>query len=183
MKTTGRLGYGLTLLALIGLWGAAQPARAQQVTATFTNTFGNGVWEHDAHIGLIGNPNDPSVAGNWSTQAYPTNHHHIVDPNTGINIPGNDPFYDVVLSLNGCSLGASVSVQTVSVVNAITLDIVPGGNLRIAGAAGITDNGTILVNPNAVNTSTGIQFVADSQIGGAGNVMLNGVPALRSAAE
>src|ERR1017187_2078891 len=174
MKTNRLLKSGAVALALFSLLAA--PARAQ--TATFTNAFGDGIWQRDEHIGVIGNPNDPSTLGNWDTGAYPNNHHRIQDPNTGFFIPGSDPLYDVVIALPiTCTLGSNVGVtiQTLNVFNGSTLDIAGGSVVAIANGT-LTNNGSILVNSTDPANSTGeILFEASALITGSGNIQLDGL--------
>jgi hypothetical protein len=91
MKTTQTLGCAMTLVTVLLAGLIADSAQAQAVTATFTNTFGDAIWERDAHIANLGNPGDVSTPGNWDTGAYPNDHHKIQDPNTGVFIPNSDP--------------------------------------------------------------------------------------------
>ena len=160
----------VTMLAL----GIAAAAQAATFTSTFTNSFGDGTWERDAHIELLTNPNDPSVPGNWNTGAFPYNGHSIFDPNTGLNVPGDNPFYDVIVSLNGCHLGAAAIIQTLNVVSAVTLNIAPNVLLAIANKT-VTNNGAINVGDGISTTTSKIRFDANGAFGGIGSVLLKGV--------
>src|SRR5438034_6274293 len=173
MKNNPLFKLAIAAVALLDIVLSAS-SRGQNVTATFTNGFGDGIWERNAHIGVIGNPNDPPIPGNWSTGAYPNNSNHITDPNTGMNIPGDNPFYDVVIDIPGCTLGASVSVQTVTIATSSTLNLAPTSLLAIANGQ-LTNNGAILVNTTGAGYTTKIRFDADATLGGNGSVTLNGI--------
>ena len=127
---------------------------------------------------MIGNVNDPSVPGNWSTAAYPNDHHKIQDPNTGFYIPNNDPLYDVVIALaTPCTLGGNngFSVQTLSVANISTLNIAGDSLLAIANGA-VVNNGLILINStDPVNSISNLRFDSNTQVTGSGSILLNGV--------
>lgn len=147
-------------------------SQAATFTAAFTNQFGDGIWERDAHIGLATNPSDPSVPGNWSTQAYPNNGHSIFDPNTGTNVPGDNPSYDAVINGINCQLSVQVSVNTISLTSA-TLNLSPGATLAVAGAT-FSNSGTILVNTTGGTPGASIRCDGSPTITGSGNIRLNG---------
>ena len=179
MKTNQLLKFSaMAILAFYGL--AAASTFAQEVTATFTNTFGDGTWTRDAHIGVIGNPSDPSVPGNWDTGAYPDYNHKIQDPNTGLYVPNPTPDYDVIIALpTTCTLGPGhyqPSIRTLNVAAVSTLDIA-GGSLLAIDNGSIINNGSILVNSDdPVNNSSAIRFDngGTATISGTGNIQLNG---------
>lgn len=177
MKTNRLLKFAAIALLFIGLAGGAA---AQEVTATFTNSFGDGIWQRDAHIGVIGNPNDPSVPGNWDTGAYPDYNHKISDPNTGLYVPNPTPDYDVIIALpTTCTLGPGhyqPSIRTLNVAALSTLDIA-GGSLLAIDNGSIVNNGSILVNSDdPVNNSSAIRFDngGTATISGTGEIQLNG---------
>jgi len=51
---------------------------------------------------------------------------------------------------------------------------IPGGEIIVVTGTGLTNNGTILVDTNADNSTTRIRFDADGTLGGSGSVTLNG---------
>ena len=55
-----------------------------------------------------------------------------------------------------------------------TLQVPAGNNPLFVAGSGLTNNGTILVNTTAANTTTKIIFQADGTLGGTGSVTLNG---------
>jgi hypothetical protein len=156
----------------------AAPAYAGTFTATFTNQAGSGIWEKDAHIGVAGNPNDPSTPGNWDTGAYPSNGHIIFNPNTNSNVPGDNPFYNVLVNLNGCKLGTGVTIETLNVASGVNLNIAPSGVLAIANGQ-ITNNGTITVSDGTLHPGFSdpiLRFDSlNSQVTGNGSINLRGV--------
>jgi hypothetical protein len=52
---------------------------------------------------------------------------------------------------------------------------IPGGNIITVSGTGLTNNGTVLVDTNADNTTTQLRFDADGTLGGSGSVKLNGI--------
>lgn len=165
----------IAALALFDL-ALSAPSFGQNVTATFTNSFGDGIWERDLQF-------NPASAGNWSTLAYPHNGHHITDPNTGINIPGDNPFYDVVIALPTCTLGNSVGVviQTLNVSNISTLNLAGGSAIGIANGL-LTNNGAIVVNStDPANNTSHLRPDNIVQLTGSGTVTLNGIGFNRAA--
>jgi len=182
----------LASLALVLLAGSA---RADTFTATFTNEFGNGLWARDARIGV---PPDPGELGNWSTGAFPANGHSILNPNTGLQVPGPNPSYDVVINIaTPCTLGGvNVAVESVAVGSNSTLNIAsnvltvrPGGTvnnqglINLAGdldfpngSVTLTGGGTINFNlgrfiqgATVTNVNNLIQGKTDAASGGLGN--------------
>jgi hypothetical protein len=178
MNTTPPFASRMVGLTLLNLFLLAGPVYAGIFTATFTNQSGSGIWEKDAHIGLASNPNDPSTPGNWDTKAYPSNGHSIVDPNTNTNVPGDNPFYDVVVNLNGCSLAVGVTIQTLNVTSGVNLNMAPGSTLAIANGL-LTNNGTITVSDGTLHPNFSdptLRFDAlNNQITGNGSIYLRGV--------
>ena len=180
MKTSLTSSVGVAALALASLLSALAPAPAYAgtFTATFTNQSGSGIWEKDAHIGLASNPSDPSTPGNWDTKAYPSNGHSIVDPNTNTNVPGDNPFYDVVVNLNGCNLAVGVTIQTLNVTSGVNLTMAPGSTLAIANGL-LTNNGTITISDGTLHSNFSdptLRFDAlNNQITGNGSIYLRGV--------
>ncbi len=165
--------------AVASVWLAifllAARAPAATFTATFTNSFGGGVWEKDAHIGLAGNPNDPSTPGNWDTGAFPYNGHSIVNPNTNTNVPGDNPSYDAVINGLACTLSVQDPVSSLTVTPSGSLNIVKNGFLFITGS-GITNNGIININQGDSNFASTLRFdSANTLLGGSGSVNLRGV--------
>jgi hypothetical protein len=174
MKTNRLLKSGAVALALFGLLVA--PACAQEVTATFTNTFGDGIWQRDEHIGVIGNPNDPSIPGNWDTGAYPDNFRKLQDPNTGFYIPDDSPLYDVVIAIpTPCTLGSNVGVeiQTLNVANLSTLNIAGGSLIAIANGT-LTNNGLVTISDGTGASTAQLRFDANCNIDGTGSILLKG---------
>jgi hypothetical protein len=178
MNTKRNFSSPMVGLALLNLFLLSSLARAGTFTATFTNQSGSGIWEKDAHIGLASNPNDPSTPGNWDTKAYPSNGHSIVDPNTNTNVPGDNPFYDVVVNLNGCNLAVGVTIQTLNVTSGVNLIMAPGSTLAIANGQ-LTNNGTITVSDGTLHPNFSdptLRFDAlNNQITGNGSIFLRGV--------
>jgi len=68
--------------------------------------------------------------------------------------------------------GAGVGLT--SVTNNGTVQI-PGGEIIVVSGTGLTNNGTILVDTNADNSTTKVRFDADGTLGGNGSVTLNGI--------
>jgi fibronectin-binding autotransporter adhesin len=68
--------------------------------------------------------------------------------------------------------GAGVGLT--SVTNNGTVQI-PGGEIIVVTGTGLTNNGTVLVDTNADNSTTKIRFDADGTLGGNGSVTLNGI--------
>lgn len=184
MKTSLTSSVRVAALALASLLSALAPAPAYAgtFTATFTNQSGSGIWEKDAHIGLASNPNDPSTPGNWDTFAYPNNGHSISNPNTGTNVPGDNPLYNAVVNLNGCTLGVGVTIQTLNVAGGVNLNMAPGSTLAIANGQ-LTNNGTIVVNTTGANNTTKLRFDADCSITGTGSIQLKVVGSVFNAAD
>jgi hypothetical protein len=183
MKTNQLLKFSAVALLFVRLAGGAA---AQEVTATFTNSFGDGIWQRDAHIGVIGNVNDPSTPGNWDTGAYPDYNRKIQDPNTGLYVPNPTPDYDVIIALpTTCTLGPGnyqPSIRTLNVAAVSTLDIA-GGSLLAIDNGSIVNNGSILVNSDdPVNNNSDIRFDngGTATISGTGNIQLNGAQSGRA---
>ena len=122
----------LSLLTLVVL---VVPGYAQ---GTYTaNYLGNGIWEQD---------------GNWSTVAYPNNGHFVVI--NGNPFPDSNPSYVAVIdSPAPCTLGAGVTIQGASLATGSTLNLSPGGSLKLNGP--ILNSGTISMN----GASTGAEMV------------------------
>ena len=183
MKTSRNPASCLAAVVLANICLLITPARADTFTATFTNEFGDGIWQRDAHIGVIGNPGDPDIPGNWNTGAYPTNGHSINNPNTGLPVPGANPSYNAVINIAApCALGAAVTVLRFDLAAVSTLNILPGGALNWTTAGGLNNDGHIIVNPTAQNSSAGIRFDSNqgdpvSAITGSGQILLNGINA------
>ena len=187
MKTNTFLKLTVAAVALFqislasSLLGHKVASAPTPVTATFTNSFGDAIWQRDAHIGVIGNPGDPSVPGNWDTGAYPYNEHHITDPNTGLSVPADTPLYDVVVALDTpCTLGpnANAVIQTLNVANVSTLNIAGNSVLAIENGL-LTNNGSIVVNStDPVSSTSSIRFdattTATATVNGSGSIQLNG---------
>jgi hypothetical protein len=188
MKTNLLLKSSAVALLLFSLAGAITAAQ-QEVTATFTNAFGDGIWRRDAHIGVIGNINDPSTPGNWSTGAYPNYNHVIQDPNTGIYSPNPNPDYDVVIAL---PLTCTIEPVSLSPLSILSLNISAVSTLNLTGPAStllaisggsIVNNGSILVNSDdPVNGDAAIRFdnTSTGTISGSGSIQLNGASYGRS---
>jgi hypothetical protein len=178
---------GIAAVALFNLALFVPSGSGQEVTATFTNTFGDGIWQRDAHIGVIGNVNDPSIPGNWDTGAYPDYNSKIQDPNTGLYVPNNTPDYDVIIALpTTCTIGPGhydLNIRTLNVAAVSTLDIASQCLLGISNGS-LVNNGSILVNSDdPVNNNAYILFetTATATISGTGNIQLNGAQYGRSA--
>ncbi len=174
-STVPRLSWLVTIM--IAALALNSLATAATFTATYTNGFGDGIWERDQHIGNLGNPADFSTAGNWSTGAYPSNGHAISDPNTSAVIPGSNPSYDASITLaSPCTLGISVTVLSLNVSSISTLNIAPNGNLFLNGSSGVTNNGAIVVNTtDPVNSTSALEFDQTATLSGTGSVRLNGI--------
>jgi hypothetical protein len=176
MKTNQLLKFSAVALLFVRLAGGAA---AQEVTATFTNSFGDGIWQRDAHIGVIGNVNDPSSPGNWDTGAYPDYNHKIQDPNTGLYVPNPTPDYDVIIALpTTCTLGPGnyePSIRTLNVAAVSTLDIAGGSLIAITNGS-VVNNGLIRINTtDPLNSESDLRFDSDTQVTGSGSILLNGV--------
>lgn len=178
MKTNRGLASCVAALALAPILLTITSARADTFTATFHNGFGDGVWERDAHIGVIGNPGDPDVPGNWSTGAFPHNGHAITNPNTGLPVPGPNPLYDVVVNINGCTVRATPFIQTLSVGAGVNLKIeIPAGLIRIDNGQ-VVNNGTITINDGVTHpgfSAPALSFATSNAVlSGNGSVNLRG---------
>jgi hypothetical protein len=113
-------------------------------TATWTNTAGGNAWE---------------TAGNWDINQVPTN--NTFDVNISIAAP--------------CNLSGDFQIGALNLsISSATLNLKPGSRLPIASAAGLNNNGTIVVNTTGANTSTNLRFDIDCPITGTGSILLNG---------
>ena len=179
MKNNRHLIAILALTALLD-WSIPAAARADTFTATFTNEFGDGIWERDQDIDHLTDPNDSVAPGNWSTGAYPSNGHTISDPNTGNPVPGPNPEYNVVIGASaGVTLGAQVNIRTLDLGASSTLNLAPAAQLGWI-ADSVVNNGTVVVNTSAGASGTGLRFNANpsintAQLSGSGTIRLNGV--------
>ena len=113
-------------------------------TANWTNGDGTNAWE---------NPK------NWDINQVPSNSSFAV--NISIAAPCN---------LSGDFQIGALNLSTSSA----TLNLKPGSRLPIAGAAGLNNNGTIVVNTTGANTSTNLRFDTNCAISGTGSILLNG---------
>ena len=78
-----------------------------------------------------------------------------------LNTASNGIIQGISAFLDGCTNSGNIQI--------------PGGDTVAIQANGLTNNGTILVNTNADNSTTKIRFDADGTLGGNGSVSLNGI--------
>jgi hypothetical protein len=78
----------------------------------------------------------------------------------------------------------AVSGGNVGTIDGVTstarLEIDEGGRLDVR-AGGLTNNGTVIVNPLAANNGTRVNFIADATLAGSGTLRLNAGPDLNTA--
>ena len=74
----------------------------------------------------------------------------------------------------GTGVVEAIDVFVNGCTNSGAMELLPGDRLYVQ-TNGLTNNGTITINPTAANTSTGLEFPLTTQLNGTGSVVLNGI--------
>ena len=114
---------------------ALSPISGSAATYTANYLGGTGVWEQDG--------------SNWDTLAYPHNGHFVLV--AGNPFPDGSPLYNVVINQAlPCALGTQVDVESVSIANGSTLNLLNNSQLKMAGP--FTNNGQVTLNSTGGQT-------------------------------
>jgi Dockerin type I domain len=141
----------IVALILFSIGLCTGSSRANTYTASY---LGGGVWEQD---------------GNWSTTAYPANGHFVII--SGDPFPDNNPFYNVVIDIAApCTLGTSVTVESVSVANGSTLNVLNNSTLDV-GNGPLTNNG--LITLNSTNSASHLRVRDGSGVSATGVISMS----------